>query len=120
MTSDVIMASKQVNRDDASSASCSKKVKKYKTRYPKEWEKKFDFTQACAKSVVGFENKFHCLCCNVDKSCAAGGANYVLKHQETPKHIERRKSIKATKFDFVFHFYYTNTVSSRKKQTRDT
>ena len=94
ITSDLIMANKRVNIDSTSTASCSKKVKKCKTRYSKEWQKKFDFIQACAKSVVGYENKFHCVCCNVDTGCAAGGTNDVLKHQETPKHIERRKSIK--------------------------
>ena len=88
------MASKRVNINSTSSASCSKKVKKYKNHYSKEWVKKFDFIQACAKSVVGYEHKFHCVCCNVDISCAAGGANDVLKHLETSEHIERRKSIK--------------------------
>ena len=84
ITSDLIMASKQVNINSTSSASCSKKLKKYKTCYSKKREKKFDFIQVCAKSVVGYENKFHCVCSNVDISCAAGGAN-VLKHQETQK-----------------------------------
>ena len=103
------MASERVKINGTSSASCTKKVKKYKTRYFKEWEKEFDFIQARAKSVVGYENKFHCVCCNVDISCAAGGANNVLKHQGISKHIERIKSIKGK-----------NTVSSRKQQTRDT
>ena len=85
------------------------KSKEIQTRYFKEWEKKFDFIQARAKSVVGYENKFHCVCCNVDISCASGGANNVLKQQETSKHIERIKSITGK-----------NTVSSRKQQTRDT
>ena len=61
--------------------SYSKKVKKQKTCYSKDCEEKFDFIQACGKSVAGYENKFHCLCCNVDISFAAGGANNVLKHQ---------------------------------------
>ena len=106
------MASKRVNIDSTSSASCSKKLKKYKTRYSKEREKKFDFIQACAKSAVGYENKFHCVCCNVDISCAFGGANDVLKHQETPKHIERRKSIKGK--NLTLFFIFTTHVSSRK------
>ena len=43
-----------------------KKKKKYKNRYSNESRKKFDFIQACAKkSVVGHENKFHCVCCDV-------------------------------------------------------
>ena len=70
------MGSKRVNIDSTSSASC-KKLKKYKTCYSKEWEEKFDFIQACTKSVVGYENKFHYVCCNVHISCAAGGANDV-------------------------------------------
>ena len=50
------MASKEVNTDSTSSASCSKKTKKCKTRYYKEWEKKFDFIQACAKNIVDFSD----------------------------------------------------------------
>ena len=60
------MANKRVNIDSTSSASCSKKKKKYKNRYSNESRKNFDFIQACAKkSVVGHENKFHCVCCDV-------------------------------------------------------
>ena len=105
------MASKRINMDSASSASCSKKVKKYKTRYSKEWKKKFDFIQACAKSVVGYGDKFHWVCCNVDISCAAGGANDVLKHQEIPKHIERKKSIKGK--NLVLFFVFTTQIPCR-------
>ena len=38
-----------------------------------------------AESVVGSKNKFHCVCCNVDISGAAGGANDFLKLQNTLK-----------------------------------
>ena len=79
------MASKQVIIYSMSSASCFKKVKKYKICYSKEWEKKFDYIQVCAKSVEGYENKFHCACCNFDISCAAGGANGVLKQPGNSK-----------------------------------
>ena len=103
------MASKRVNIDSTSRA--PKKVKKYTTCYSKEREKKFDFIQACAKSVMGYENKFHCVCCNVDISCAAGGANDVLKHQETPKHIERRKSIKGK--NLILFFTFTTQIPCR-------
>ena len=106
-----MMASKRVNIDSTSSASCSKKVKKYKTRYSKEQEKKFDFIQVCAKSIVGYENKFHCLCCNVDINCAAGNANNVLKHKDTPKHIERRKSIKGK--NLILFFIFTTQIPCR-------
>ena len=104
ITTDLVMASKRVNIDSTSSASCPKNVTKNKTRYSKEWEKKFDFIQACAKSVMGYENKFQYVCCNVDISCAAGSANDVLKHQDTPKHIERRKSVKSKNLILILIF----------------
>ena len=82
ITSNLIMATNQVKIDITSSASCSKNVKKYKTCCSKESEKKSDFIQGLAKSIVGYENKFPCVCYNVDISCAPGGANNVLSHQE--------------------------------------
>ena len=48
----------------------------------REWEKKSDFIQMCAKSVLGYENRVYCLCCAVGITCAGGGANDVLKHRK--------------------------------------
>ena len=97
------MASKRVNIDSTSSASCSKKVKKCKTRYSKEWEKKFDFTQACAKSVMSYENKCHCVFCNADICCAAGGANDVLKLWNALKGENQSKVKTWFCFSFLLH-----------------
>ena len=57
---------------------------------------------------MGYENKFHCVYCNVDIGCASGGANNVLNHQETPKHVEGRKSIKGK--NLILFFIFTTQI----------
>ena len=58
----------------------TKKKKKYKTRYSKEWEKTYPFLKACSTHVFEKEYKFHCSCCNSNLLFAQGGINDVAKH----------------------------------------
>ena len=66
----------------------TKKTKKYKTNYSKEWEKTYPFLKACPTSVSEKEYKFHYSCCNSNLSCAQGGTNDVAKHASKDRFLK--------------------------------
>ena len=78
-------------------ASSSKKTK-YKTKYSDELKKQFPFLTSCAKSVDDYQYKFHCISCNLDLSCATGGANDVSKHAGTSSHKSNQKAYESKFF----------------------
>ena len=60
------------------------KKMKYRTKYSDELRKQFSLVSKCSSSTSDHQHKFHCNVCNLDLSCAFGGANDVKKHADTP------------------------------------
>lgn len=74
------------------------KKTKYKTKFSDDLKTKFPFVSKCSSSIADYQYKFHCNVCNLNLSCAAGGANDITKHAETPNH---KKNEKASKSKFI-------------------
>ena len=85
----------------------------------KHWPHFINFLQGqriILRLAVGHEKKFHLLCCIVEISCAIGSTNDVLKHHQTPKHFERRKSIKGK--NLILFFIFTAQIPCRLESNK--
>ena len=86
--------------EDLSMATQAKKMK-YRTKYSDELKKQFSFVSKCLSSITNHQHKFHCNVCNLDLSCASGGANDVKKHVDTPNHKSNEQSSKRKYIDMT-------------------
>ena len=68
------------------------KKMKYRTKYSDKLKKQFPFLSKCSSSISDHQYKFHCNVCNLDLSCASGGANDVKKHADTPNQKRNEQS----------------------------
>ena len=86
--------------EDLSMVTQAKKMK-YRTKYSDELKKQFLFVSKCSLSVTNHQHKFQCKVCNLDLSCASGGANDVKKHVDTPNHKRNEQSSKRKYIDMI-------------------
>ena len=110
--------------EDLSMATQAKKMK-YRTKYSDELKKQFSFVTKCFSSISDHQYKFHWNICNLDLSCASGGAKDVKKQADTPNHRRNEQSSKrkcidmALKFKVIPHKLFLKFSNFSKYQWKD-
>ena len=116
--------SKIFSCEDLSMATQAKKMK-YRTKYSDELKKQFSFVTKCFSSISDHQYKFHWNICNLDLSCASGGAKDVKKQADTPNHRRNEQSSKrkcidmALKFKVIPHKLFLKFSNFSKYQWKD-
>ena len=77
------------------------KKMKYRIKYSDQLKKQFSFVSKCSSSISDHQYKIHCNICNLDLSCASGGANDVKNHTDTPNHKRHEQSSKRKYIDMT-------------------
>ena len=73
----------------------------YRTKYSDELKKLLSFVSKCSSSISDHQYKFHCNVCNLELSCASGGAKDVKKHADTPNYKRNEQSSKRKYIDIT-------------------